>query len=147
MDAVTVPVEPVCFSPTAEGVRGYLTSARTKWDAAGWSRDLCDLAEQVLAEALNNIAEHAHAEKGEDGETWVSTATSGQAVTITVRDNGLSMPGLKVPNPALPDIAGDVANLPEGGFGWYMIHALSKDVRYDRTDGWNVLAITLEAPS
>jgi serine/threonine-protein kinase RsbW len=37
----------------------------------------------------------------------------------------------------------DVSNLPEGGFGWFLIRALSRDLDYRRVGGRNLLSFRL----
>jgi serine/threonine-protein kinase RsbW len=58
------------------------------------------------------------------------------------------MPDGEVPFGQRP-IYGAVHTTPEGGFGWFLIRELAKDVRYERVDGENRLsfriAITLPA--
>jgi signal transduction histidine kinase len=50
-------------------------------------REIADHAVAVLAEALTNIARHAHADRAE-----VILATDGRELALTVRDNGVGIP-------------------------------------------------------
>ncbi len=97
-------------------------------------------AEIVLAEAMNNIVEHAYV--GTSGEITLTLWQSEGEVACRITDRGLSMPDetLPVGELAVPDA---VENLPEGGFGWFLIRALSRDLRYARYGTLNELTFVL----
>ncbi|SEN56582.1 serine/threonine-protein kinase RsbW [Pseudorhodobacter antarcticus] len=97
-------------------------------------------AEIVLAEVLNNIVEHAYA--GDNGAILIGLAHHPDGVHVTVRDQGRPFPREKLPQGHLPEID-QFANLPEGGFGWYLIRTLVRDLTYLRTDGFNHLSFCL----
>jgi serine/threonine-protein kinase RsbW len=97
----------------------------------------CGKAEIVLAEALNNIVEHAYADG--TGEIELTICVNRQGLDCRIVDHGAPMP-----DGALP--AGILAapeDLPEGGFGWSLIRALSEDLRYARVAGQNQLTFRL----
>lgn len=96
----------------------------------------CGTAEIVLAEALNNVVEHAYA--ASPGEIELTVTLSGGALTCTIRDQGRPMPGA-LPAGTLPALA-PPDHIPEGGFGWHLIRALSRDLHYRRQDGHNLLS-------
>jgi serine/threonine-protein kinase RsbW len=98
-------------------------------------------AEIVLAEALNNIVEHAYAERGGEIDILLEPEPSG--LRCAILDRGAPMPGLALPAGNLPDTA--AADTPEGGFGWFLIRNLAFDLRYDRVDGINRLTFRLPA--
>lgn len=98
-------------------------------------------AEIVLAEALNNIVEHAYARHQGDIEVTIRVATG--SLDCTISDHGLPIPGETLPAGRLPQML-DLDDLPEGGFGWHMIRSLSRDLAYCRVDGRNELTFRLE---
>ncbi|MES2432243.1 MAG: ATP-binding protein [Pseudomonadota bacterium] len=98
-------------------------------------------AEIVLAEALNNIVEHAYAHH--DGEIEISLQLRQNELLCRISDTGLPMPGGQLPAGVLAPL-GDFADLPEGGFGWHLIRSLSKDLRYRREGGRNLLSFRLD---
>ena len=104
------------------------------------SEDDRGTAEIVLSEALNNIVEHAYAVH--QGRIEVSVRVVRGALICTVVDQGLPMPGESLPEGRLPDVRG-VEDLPEGGFGWHLIRALSSDLAYRRVNGRNELRFRL----
>jgi serine/threonine-protein kinase RsbW len=100
------------------------------------------VAELVLAEVLNNVAEHAYGDSG--GTVSVSLAQDQAGIRCRVVDQGRAMPGEELPQghlPGEPDTP--LADLPEGGFGWHLIHSLCADLAYKRVDGQNWLGFVL----
>lgn len=94
------------------------------------------LSEIVLAEILNNIVEHAY--RGTSGRIEISIAQQAGFLDICVIDRGEPMPDLKLPSGELrPPL--DAQDLPEGGFGWPLIHSLTQDLHYQRVQGQNIL--------
>jgi len=98
-------------------------------------------AELVLAEVLNNVVEHAYAEA--TGRIEVYVGLQDRAVTFTVVDQGVEMPGHVLPEGILRDHR-QTDDLPEGGFGWHMIRTLAKDIDYRRRDNCNELSFRLD---
>jgi serine/threonine-protein kinase RsbW len=100
--------------------------------------------ELVLAEVLNNVAEHAYA--GGSGPVEVGLCATPLGIACRIVDRGLAMPDGQVPRGDLPQAAPD--DLPEGGFGWHLIRSLTADLTYARSAGQNRLSflIPLEVP-
>lgn len=105
------------------------------------SADERGTAEVVLAEVLNNIAEHAY--PAGTGPVAVTIRQGPGGTECLVVDQGLGMPGDGLPDGQLPGTDTDLAGLPEGGFGWHLIHALARDLSYVRTGGCNRLSFVL----
>lgn len=91
----------------------------------------------VLAEVMNNIAEHAY--RGEEGLASVCLWRKDGAVMARVVDRGLPAPALptaaETPNPA---------ELPEGGFGLPLIRLLARELAQSRRCGCNVMQLCVE---
>ncbi|MBF9032914.1 ATP-binding protein [Rhodobacterales bacterium HKCCE2091] len=102
-------------------------------------------AELVIAEVLNNIAEHGFDDGAAGDETIsVSIRAGTKALSVTVTDTGRGMPGGMLPLGHLPPVAGVPADaLPEGGFGWNLIRRLTTDLRYVRSGGTNRLTFRI----
>ena len=99
-------------------------------------------AELALAEALNNIVEHAYA--ATPGLIEVTLAPCPTGIACRIEDAGSAMPGGHLPAGRLPDCIGvPTDDLPEGGFGWSLIRSLTVDLRYERAGGRNRLTFTL----
>jgi serine/threonine-protein kinase RsbW len=98
-------------------------------------------AELVLAEVLNNVVEHAYA--GTTGRIEVRVGLGERAMTFTVVDHGIEMPGHTLPDGILREYR-QADELPEGGFGWYMIRILAKEVGYRRCGTRNELSFRLD---
>lgn len=123
---------------------GHLMQARPLSDLSDDSRASAEL---VLAEVLNNIAEHAYTDGR--GPVSLSLVRAGNGIACLVVDQGAAMPGGTLPGGAMPDaslpLSPDLAleDLPEGGFGWHLIRSLTQDLAYRRTGGCNRLSFTL----
>jgi serine/threonine-protein kinase RsbW len=52
------------------------------------------------------------------------------------------MPGLCLPAGKFQPLD-DLADLPEGGFGWYLIRSLTEELSYRRSNGINRLSFQL----
>ena len=99
-------------------------------------------AEIVLAEALNNIVEHAYAR--DSGRIELTLQLHQSELVCRIEDQGAAMPGDRLPDGNLRAITG-TDDLPEGGFGWHLIRTLSRDLHYRRIDGRNQLSFRLDA--
>lgn len=109
---------------------------------SGLSPDDRSVAELVLAEVLNNVAEHAYGAEG--GRVTVSLVEDPAGLCCQVIDEGRAMPGERLPEGRQPSVAGTaIADLPEGGFGWHLIRSLSVGLTYARVDGQNRLGFFL----
>lgn len=94
----------------------------------------------VLAEALNNISEHAY--RGMRlGAVAVRVELSRSGLIATLTDWGRGFPDGVVPDGAAPDPEA----LCEGGYGWFMIRAMASAVEYERIAGRNRLRLILES--
>ncbi|MCL3881854.1 ATP-binding protein [Marivita sp. GX14005] len=98
--------------------------------------DVLETVHMVLAEAVNNVVEHAYANRP-NGAVAISVSRGRTALTIELRDWGAPMFGI-------PDgIAPDPSELAEGGYGWFLIRSLTSDVKYDRAGCCNRLVLSL----
>jgi serine/threonine-protein kinase RsbW len=134
----------LAFEADPMSVRQALAGMLDLPPLAGLAPDARGLAELVLAEVLNNVAEHAYSEGG--GRVEVSLGEAAGGLRCLIVDAGRAMPGGRLPEgrlPGGPDTA--LEDLPEGGFGWHLIHALCVDLTYTRVDGQNRLAFVLPA--
>lgn len=93
-------------------------------------------AEIVLAEVLNNVVEHAYAQRQGDIILDINPNPSGLACQIS--DSGAPMPGLTLPQGQLQPLD-RIDALPEGGFGWFLIRSLTENLRYRREGCFNRL--------
>lgn len=93
----------------------------------------------VVAEALNNIAEHAYPAKGL-GAVALRLELTGSVLRVTLVDWGVALPFGRV----LAGAAPDPADLSEGGYGWLLIRALVRDIGYMREGGQNRLQMILD---
>ena len=99
--------------------------------------------ELVMAEALNNIVEHAYPDSQADSPISITCAHKTDGLHLTVVDSGRAMPNGQTPVGAAADLDVDFCDMPEGGFGWFLIKDLAKDVTYQRQGNENLLRLRL----
>ncbi|SDH13378.1 ATP-binding protein [Alloyangia pacifica] len=126
---------------TPQGVRAALARAAGMLSRADLCPTVQGCIELVLAEALNNVVEHAYS-TSEGGRIAVRLDPRGETMLLELRDNGRPMPDLTLPEGQLRPLVGS-GDLPEGGFGWYLIRRLAVRVTYRREAGTNVLQIEM----
>ncbi|WP_395543111.1 ATP-binding protein [Neotabrizicola sp. sgz301269] len=127
------------MSGNPASVRDGLRRALGQTPLAALSQDDRSTAEIVLAEVLNNIAEHAYADGDGPIRLWLGWAAG--RLVCRIEDEGSPMPGGMPPQgrPPCPE------ELAEGGFGWHLIRSLADDLAYQRAWGINRLYFTLPA--
>ena len=96
----------------------------------------------VLAEALNNIVEHAYGAPGM-GKIELTLCLLDDHIQVELRDSGKPMPDRVIPSADSPRTGPAPETLPEGGFGWKIIDDLTQDLNYRRNPGGNVLRFRL----
>ena len=99
--------------------------------------------ELVLAEVLNNVVEHAVGD-GNPGLIELHLRPCGDSLHCIVFDNGTQFPEGRPPTMSCPWIARPADESPEGGFGWFLIHTLSRDLSYERVEGRNRLSFCID---
>lgn len=99
--------------------------------------------ELVMAEVLNNVVEHAYPEGGQQGPIDIFGASKRDGLHFRIEDTGLPMPGGQAPIGQPQNLDVEIEDLPEGGFGWFIVRDLAKDVVYARQDNKNVLTLRL----
>lgn len=129
---------------TARRVLGELTQKLTE---TGLQPEQVQTTELVVAEALNNVMEHACEEK--DGiAVALDLRRSDASIEVEIRDAGRPMPGLDLSathhrRMSGPDTDVPFYALPEGGFGWFLIYDLTDSVSYAHQDNCNTLRLRI----
>ncbi len=99
----------------------------------------------ALSEAINNVVEHAYAGI-EPAKVQISCRLDRDRLDILISDTGHPLPGYRPPDGVPASVETDVQDLPEGGFGWYLIHQLTNEIRYERRNGCNLLSLRFDIP-
>jgi serine/threonine-protein kinase RsbW len=133
----------ISFTGAEDGVRDAIAQTLAQLSPLGLNEDETDTVELVLAEVLNNIVEHALAQTGNDTQIEIRADHDPRGLEVTIIDEGAKMPNGVAPHPRPPVVDVEMPELPEGGFGWFMIHTLAQDVLYARQDGRNHLKLRL----
>ncbi len=97
----------------------------------------------ALAEALNNVEEHAY--EGQAGfPVCVKITASPTHFQCVIEDQGTPIPGQTLPGDQMPfSDPSAPEKLPEGGFGWALLHRLTRDLNYARTEQKNLLSFSI----
>lgn len=114
------------------------------------SDDTLGRLELVLAEVMNNVAEHAPLVHGSEAgapddarlpviHLCIVRHNAGLACALT--DDGASLPDECVLPRSLPEMIPH--DLPEGGFGWFLIQDLTQALCYYRENHRNYLAFSI----
>lgn len=98
--------------------------------------------ELVLAEAMNNVVEHAYRELSGVIELRVMNCADG--LFCEVIDDGIGMRDLPLGDDPQGDPPPPLEEMPEGGFGWFLIRTLARDLRYAREGERNRLSFRIE---
>ena len=130
------------FKATFRWVRRAIHEAMDILEPHGLTAGEMGTIEIVLAEALNNIVEHAYPQ-GDPGDITLSLRLRPTGLVVEVRDRGRPMPSGRAPIGNHPMAEYEHDPMPEGGYGWYLIRELVRDLVYDRRDGENFLIFRL----
>ncbi|MFT6912600.1 MAG: serine/threonine-protein kinase RsbW [Paracoccaceae bacterium] len=106
------------------------------------SRESLGRVQIVLGELLNNVVEHAY-ENQAGGFVQLDVWVCDGLLKCRLQDGGKPMPELTAPDGVLPPTTNQFDMLPEGGFGWFLIHELTHDLYYDRVNDKNLLSFSL----
>ena len=133
------------FPATGVAVREALVTIDATLAAAGAVEDLRIRTQIALAEACNNIVEHAYP-PDTNPSAMIRLDISGDAggLQITLRDWGRAMPDGTLPGKTLPVIDPEHPDTwPEGGFGWPLLRTMARSLSLSRRKGQNILRFRL----
>lgn len=111
--------------------RKALADIKSIMERQDFDRDLIGRVEIVLAELFNNIAEHAYGNLGA-GDVRCIMGINKTRILVEVTDHGDPMPNGEIPEGNLPNLDVALDDLPEGGFGWFLIRAQTDHLSYQR---------------
>ena len=128
------------FSSGEEETRTALRRLDQGLARCGLTSEQRATVELVLAEVLNNVTEHAYSWRtGEPVELSFDLIFG--RLTVLVCDDGITLPGGKLPQGRPQVVDCPVQDLPEGGFGWNLIRAFTRSLHYERIGRRNVLTL------
>ncbi|WP_407494029.1 ATP-binding protein [Pseudooceanicola sp. MF1-13] len=119
-------------------VRHALARLIGQLDPLGLEDEELGSIELVTAEALNNIVEHAY-RHDPDGPISLSWSFGATGLLIKIEDSGQPIPPDKPPLAPTPCAREHATLVPEGGFGWFLIQGLARNIVYRREQGRNIL--------
>ena len=124
-------------------VRTALADIRTALEQALLDSALVGRVESALAELFNNIVKHAYANQG-SGTLKCTVTKTAPGVVVNVIDHGKAMPGHTLPDGDLPNLEVGFSDLPEGGFGWFIIKSQTDGLSYERVGADNYTQLVFE---
>ncbi len=131
------------FCATELEARQAIVVISDRLRASGLARDRADEVEIALAESINNVVEHAYAGT-EPGVIRVLCSLRCAHLDIRICDTGAPLPQERLPPGLAADVSVARTDLPEGGFGWFLIRELTSDIRYDRCGLINHLSLRFD---
>lgn len=125
-------------------VRRWVQRTTDALRITGVAKDDLSSVEIVLAEALNNVVEHAYP-SGEIGKIRLVVRKRNSALMVEISDRGRPMPQGRAPigHHPMTEFNQDDA-MPEGGYGWFLIREIVRDLVYDRRDDENLLLFRIK---
>ncbi|MBA83549.1 MAG: ATPase [Rhodobacteraceae bacterium] len=130
------------FDATEMGVRQTLTSLLSFLTEIGIGEMNRGTVEIVLAEALNNVVEHAYAETGQ-GSIELQCKSQVDRLDVAIMDQGPPVPVHVFAERSAPDTDVPLDDLPEGGFGWLLIQNMTENLAYHRVGDTNCLRMAI----
>lgn len=130
------------FPGDETSVRSALKTAMGALRTMQFGPQFRGVVEIVLAEALNNVVEHAYTEHGR-GVIEIEVDRLETALAFRIIDDGLPMPKGRLPQGTPQDLDVPPDELPEGGFGWFLIRELTERLDYQRLANRNVLTFRI----
>ncbi|MEW2914450.1 ATP-binding protein [Leisingera sp. JC11] len=131
------------FTATNLDARSGISSVVARLRTLGVPAARVDEVQIALTEAVNNVVEHAYADAA-PGDVRIKAELSPERLWISIQDAGAPFPNGQLPEGKPADVDVPVKNLPEGGFGWFLIRELASQVQYERSGGSNNLSLCFE---
>ena len=133
----------VCVTSGEMAVRQALDQVFNGLDHLSLDTEERSTVELVLAEAMNNIVEHAYPDPAAQGSLKIRCCHKVNGLHFTIVDQGEAMPNGQVPLGLAQRVDVDTLDLPEGGYGWFLIKDLAKDLKYERVGAQNQLDLRI----
>ena len=98
----------------------------------------------VLSELLTNIVKHAYSSSSassQDCKIEVHARFLDQFLEVLIIDQGTELPSLVLEKSKIEFDGDDISTLPEGGFGWSIVHSIIDQVIYQRVNNSNRLLL------
>lgn len=131
------------FTATDMDARAGIAGIVSRLRALGVPGERADEVQIALTEAVNNVVEHAYAGSA-PGDVTIDCRLGSDELRVCIQDAGGPYPGGQLPDGKPADINVPQSDLPEGGFGWFLIRELATQIKYERTGGGNNLSLCFE---
>ena len=78
------------------------------------------------------------------GDVRIRCSLKNNLLWVNIHDAGLPLPDERLPAGEPANLSVPIEDLPEGGFGWFLIRELTSDIQYERRSGNNQLSLCFE---
>ena len=133
---------PIALLARPMAVRDALAELIAQLSALPLDPEELGSVELVVAEALNNIVEHAYGGDPE-GRIHLMWSFGASGLLLRIEDDGAPMPDGRIPLTTGQCAADHAALVPEGGFGWFLITGLAHNIVYRREKSRNILTFRM----
>ncbi|MFW8593639.1 ATP-binding protein [Cribrihabitans neustonicus] len=131
------------FTATDMDARAGIADIVSRLRTLGVPGERADEVQIALTEAVNNVVEHAYAGTA-PGDVTIGCQLHAEQLWVNIRDAGGPYPGGQLPDGKPADVSVPHTDLPEGGFGWFLIRELTSQIKYERTGSGNNLSLCFE---
>lgn len=131
------------FTATNLDARSGISSVVQELRSLGIPGARVDEVQIALTEAVNNVVEHAYAD-AVPGDVRIRGELYPERLWISIQDGGAPFESGTLPEGKPADVNVPTKDLPEGGFGWFLIRELASQVQYERSGGSNNLSLCFE---
>ena len=128
----------ICVKADTDNIDEVYEFIEGELNELGVSRKEVLVLHMIVDEIFSNIAYYAY--KGDDGRVWISfhCEEGSDTVAITFKDEGSPFDPLREDEPDVDLPAGERK---PGGLGVYMVRNSVDDIRYEYSEGKNILTI------
>lgn len=131
------------FLATELDARSGVGSVVEQLRSMGLSEARTNDVQIALSEAVNNVVEHAYAGVA-PGDVRIRCKLNNNQLWVNIHDAGMPLPDERLPAGKPVDLSVPTADLPEGGFGWFLIRELTTQIQYERQSGNNQLSLCFD---
>lgn len=131
------------FLATELEARSGIQTVVERLRSLGIPNTRADEVQIALTEAVNNVVEHAY-DQDTPGDVRIHCKLDPNRLWIDICDAGQPFPENTLPEGKPANVNVPLEDLPEGGFGWFLIRELTSNIKYQRSEGNNELTLCFE---
>lgn len=130
----------ITFTASEREARENIRTVIRGLGAQGIGTETLGSVQIALAEAVNNIVEHAYGNR-QSGQVRLTYEIAEHELTLRLEDDGRPFAEDALPDGVPANVDVPLDEMPEGGFGWFLIRTLTQRLTYSRKENTNRLAL------